>query len=224
MDVGFLYLYQSREMRWKMTVVVVDDDNLVCVSLKTIIETNFEIHVVGIGHNGLDAIKLYKEFVPNIMLMDIRMDKMTGLEAAEQIIASNQNAKVLFLTTFEDNEYIIKALKLGAKGYILKQNFETIIPSLQAVYSGQSVFGGDIVSKIPTMIDEEKNIDLSRYGLYDKEIEIISLVAEGLNNKEIAAKLFLSEGTVRNYLSTILNKLNLRDRTQLAIFYFKHGS
>jgi DNA-binding NarL/FixJ family response regulator len=128
----------------------------------------------------------------------------------------------LFLTTFADDEYIIKALKIGAHGYILKQNFECIIPAVKAVHIGQYVFGEDIVSKLPELLNKSEKNSFASYGINDKELEIISLVAEGLNNKEIAGKLFLSEGTVRNYLSTILDKLNLRDRTQLAVFYFKN--
>ncbi|MDF2556936.1 MAG: two-component response regulator [Bacillales bacterium] len=205
-----------------MQIVLVDDDKLVCSSLKTILEIDQEITVLGVGHNGKEAISLYRKLNPDILLMDIRMDVMSGLEAAEIIIKEKPNAKILFLTTFADDEYIIKALKIGAKGYILKQDFESIAPSLKAVYSGQNVFGQDIVSKIPTLLNVgQKN--LSVFDIHDKEIEIIHLVAEGLNNKEIAAKLFLSEGTVRNYLSVILEKLHLRDRTQLAIFYYRNN-
>ena len=147
---------------------------------------------------------------------------MTGLEAAEAILKIDGNAKILFLTTFSDDEYIIKSLKIGAKGYIIKQNFESIVPSLQAVHMGQNVFGNDIVSKIPKLINKKENIDYSRYGITEKELELIIAVADGLSNKEIARKLFLSEGTVRNSISTILDKLNLRDRTQLAVFYYKN--
>ena len=129
----------------------------------------------------------------------------------------------MYLTTFADNEYIVKALRIGAKGYLLKQNFESIIPAIKAVSSGQNVFGDEIVSKLPNMSWSSKP-SLSGYNLTDRELDIISNVAEGLSNKEIANLLFLSEGTVRNYISTILEKLNLRDRTQLAIFYYKHQS
>lgn len=204
-----------------MKVVVVDDDKLVCAALKTILEAE-NISVVGIGYNGKEAIKLYESLHPDIILMDIRMGTMTGLEAAEAILKIDGNAKILFLTTFSDDEYIIKSLKIGAKGYIIKQNFESIVPSLQAVHMGQNVFGNDIVSKIPKLINKKENIDYSRYGITEKELELIIAVADGLSNKEIARKLFLSEGTVRNSISTILDKLNLRDRTQLAVFYYKN--
>ncbi len=206
-----------------MRIVVVDDDKLVCTSLRTILEQDDEISVVGIGHNGKEAISLYDSLKPDILLMDIRMDTMTGLEAAEIILDADKKAKILFLTTFSDQEYIVTALKIGSKGYIIKQNFESITPALKAVHMGQSVFGDDIISRIPSMISNNGNsVDYAALGLTEREAELISLVAEGLNNKEIASRLFLSEGTVRNTITTILEKLELRDRTQLAIFYYKN--
>jgi len=195
---------------------------LVCIALKTILEADKEISVVDMGYDGNEAIELYKKHRPDILLMDIRMPAMSGLEAGEIILKEDKNARILFLTTFSDNEYIVKALKMGAKGYIIKQNFESIVPSLKAVYIGHSVFGEDIVTKIPSLIGSSKKADLSRFGITSRELSIITLVAEGLSNKEIASKLYLSEGTVRNSLSTILQKLMLRDRTQLAIFYYKN--
>lgn len=206
-----------------MKIVVVDDDKLIAMSLKTIVEASSSIEVASLGYSGEEAINLYDLHKPDILLMDIRMGGITGLEAGERILKNHKGAKILFLTTFEDDEYIITALKLGAKGYILKQHFEGIVPALNAVYGGQSVFGQEIVSKLPTMlttISEKK--DISKLDLGERELEIITLVSKGLSNKEIASKLFLSEGTVRNYISSILDKLSLRDRTQLAIFYFNN--
>jgi len=215
-----------------LRVLVVDDDRLVSVSLKTILESDKEIEVVGMGNSGQQAVELYAELKPDVLLMDIRMDGMSGIDAAEKILAKDKNAKILFLTTFSDNEYIVRALQIGAKGYILKQNFESIIPSVKAVYMGQRVFGDDIVEKIPTLnIGNNKSIvsriavgnpDQSIFELSEREIEIITEVANGLSNREISEKLYLSEGTVRNYISIILDKLGLRDRTQLAIFYYKY--
>lgn len=204
-----------------MKVVIVDDDKLVCTSLKTILEADTDITVKALGNSGVDAINLYKSYTPDILLMDIRMDGMSGLEAGEKILNEDINARILFLTTFSDNEYIIKALKIGAKGYIIKQNFESIVPALKAVYLGQTVFGDDVAIKIPFLMNESK-IDFSTLGITDKEIDIITLVAEGFSNKEISAALYLSEGTIRNSISIILEKLKLRDRTQLAIFYYKN--
>ncbi|MGB7604234.1 MAG: response regulator transcription factor, partial [Lutisporaceae bacterium] len=162
-----------------MRVVVVDDDKLVCVSLKTILEVEEDISIVGTGHNGKEAIELYNSLKPDILLIDIRMEPMTGLEAGEAILKTDKSAKILFLTTFSDDEYIIKALKIGAKGYIIKQNFECIAPSLKAIFMGQSVFGDDIVSRIPTLI-KNKKVDFSAFGIIEKEYDIITVVAEGL--------------------------------------------
>ncbi len=205
-----------------MKIVVVDDDRLVCASLKTIIESQGDIEVIGMGHNGHDAIALYRQLKPDVLLMDIRMEGMTGLEAAGIILAEEKEARILFLTTFLDDEYIIKALKIGAKGYLIKQDFESIVPSLQAVAAGQSVFGQDIVTKIPDLMNHISHHEADHFELSDKERELIDLVAQGLSNREVANSLYLSEGTVRNRISIILEKLELRDRTQLAIFYYKN--
>jgi len=205
-----------------MKVVVIDDDKLVAISLKTILEANEDISVVATGYNGEEAIALYGEHQPDVLLMDIRMEVMSGLEAAERILKECPEAKILFLTTFSDDEYIIKALSMGAKGYILKQDFEGIVPALRAVLGGQNVFGGEVMGKLPVLMQSKEEFDYTRYDINEKEQGIIELVAEGLSNKEIAEKLFLSEGTVRNYISSILEKLALRDRTQLAVFYYKN--
>ena len=205
-----------------MKVVVIDDDQLVAISLKTILEVDCELEVAAIGNSGKEAISLYEKEKPDVLLMDIRMEGMTGLEAAELILEKYSDAKILFLTTFSDDEYIVKALSIGAKGYILKQDFEGIVPALKAVQGGQSVFGGEIVNKIPVLTQSKEEFDYGKYEISEKEQLIIELVAEGLSNREIAEQLFLSEGTVRNYISSVLEKLSLRDRTQLAVFYYKN--
>lgn len=205
-----------------MRVLIVDDDVLVAISLKTILEADDEVEVLVTGHSGEEAIALYEEHKPDVLLMDIRMSGMTGLEAGEQILAKNKQAKILYLTTFMDDEYIVKALAIGAKGYILKQDFEGIVPALKAVYGGQNVFGQDIVEKLPELMGQKKGFDYEQYDITEKEFEIIEEVAKGYSNKEIATHLYLSEGTVRNYISTILEKLALRDRTQLACFYYQN--
>ncbi len=255
-----------------MNIVVIDDDKLVSISLKTIIESSQTVHVVAVGGSGEEAIKLYDEYKPDVMLMDIRMQGMSGLEAGETILEKHknarilylttfsddeyiikalkigakgyilkqqfeaivpaletvmrgQNARILYLTTFSDDEYIIKALKIGAKGYILKQQFEAIVPALETVMRGQIVFEEAVMTKIPSLLTQkDARFDYAKFDINEKEHEIIELVAEGLSNKEIAAELFLSEGTVRNYISIVLSKLELRDRTQLAVFYYKNLS
>lgn len=205
-----------------MNILIVDDDKLVALSLKTILEAQGDIKVLAIGESGQDAIRLYDELTPDILLTDIRMDNMNGLDAAKTILERHPDAKILLLTTFSDDEYIIRAIQLGAKGYILKQAFESIAPALTAVYNGQTVFGDEIMNKIPSLMNKQPSADFKAFGLSDKEFEIVRLVSDGLNNKEIATELFLGEGTVRNYISVILEKLELRDRTQLACFYYKN--
>lgn len=205
-----------------MNIILIDDDKLITSSLKMILETDSDISVLATGANGLEAISLYEQYSPDVLLMDIRMEQMSGIESAKHILNQHPDAKILFLTTFVDDEYIINALRIGAKGYIIKQEYETIIPALKAVYSGQNVFGNEIISKIPDLMNPSATFSYEQYDINEKEYQIIEAIANGLSNKEIADKLCLSEGTIRNYLSIILEKLNLRDRTQLAIYYYKH--
>lgn len=205
-----------------MNIVIVDDDRLAAASLKTILEAQEKIKVQAVGYDGAEAITLYEEYRPDVLLLDIRMQHMTGLDAAERIMGKYHDAKILFLTTFSDDEYIVRALHIGAKGYILKQDFEGIAPALEAVCLGQTVFGGKVVDKLPDLLQEESHFNYEEMGITSKEYEIIELVAQGMSNKEISEQTFLSEGTIRNYLSNILNKLELRDRTQLAVFFYKN--
>lgn len=206
-----------------MKVLLIDDDKLVCSSLKIIISSDPEITIAGTGYSGKDGVDLYRKLKPDVLLMDIRMENMSGLDAGGIILSQYPQARILYLTTFLDDDYIIKALHIGAKGYMLKQNYESIVPALKAVHAGQNVYGDEIITKLPLLIGkacEEKN--LARFGITEREIEIIKKIADGLSNKEISDTLFLSEGTIRNNISTILEKLNLRDRTQIAIFYYKN--
>ena len=213
-----------------MRVLIVDDDALITSALKMILEVD-KIDVVGVGHDGSEAIQLFETLKPDILLMDIRMTEMTGLDAAKTILSQYPDAKILLLTTFSDDEYIIQALKYGVKGYLIKQDYSSIVPALNAVSKSQTVFGTEIIAKIPGLLHTKQphpqaKFNYEDYSLTAKEYQLIGLVADGLSNKEISVQMFLSEGTIRNYLSTILDKLNLRDRTQLAIFYLttKNGS
>lgn len=206
-----------------MNIVIVDDDRFVSGALKTILEVSEEITVDAVGEDGAEAVALYRRHRPDVLLMDIRMKEMSGLEAAEKILEEFPDAKILLLTTFSDDDYIVRALRLGAKGYLLKQDYASILPALQAVDSGQTVFGREVVSKLPNLIHPQKeSYDYRARDISPRELEIIRLIAEGLSNREIASELFLSEGTVRTYLSSILDKLSLRDRTQVAVFYYQH--
>lgn len=223
-----------------MRVLLVDDDPLVRSSLKVIVEADRSLCVVGTAGDGHEAVVQFDRLQPDILLMDIRMGEMDGLSAGGTILNAHPDARILFLTTFADDEYIIKALRMGAHGYLLKQDFESIVPALKAVMAGQSVFGDTIMARIPIWMGPSTEAEKTRLAgeganastdalplspgnsLRERERELIRLVAEGLNNREIAARLFLGEGTVRNQLSVILEKLGLRDRTQLVIFYYKN--
>ncbi len=207
----------------KKKIIIIDDDELITMSLKMILQADDEFEVVAEGHDGSEALPLYEEMKPDIILMDIRMPKMNGLEAAKEVLAKYKDAVILLLTTFSDEEYIVQALKIGVRGYLLKQDYKALPESLRAAMSGQTVFGGAVVERIPDIMQSKSSsFDYSAAGITDKEYAVIQLVAEGLSNQEIADKLFLSLGTVRNYISVILEKLEIRDRTQLAIFYLKH--
>ena len=203
-----------------MNIIVIDDDKLVALSLKTILESTGKVTVAAMGESGQQAVELYGSIRPDVVLMDIRMDGMTGIEAGEIILKNFPDARILYLTTFSDDEYIVKALNMGAKGYILKQDFDGIAPALEAVMRGQSVFGEKIITKLPELMVPKEKYDFAAHGISDKEREVLELVAKGHSNKEIAGQLFLSEGTVRNYISSLLDKLCLRDRTQLAVYYY----
>ena len=205
-----------------MKLVIIDDDCLVSGALKTILEASGEVTIAATGTDGTDAVRLYREHLPDILLMDIRMKQMDGLQATVEIRKEFSDANILLLTTFSDDEYIVKALRSGARGYLLKQDYTNLLPALKAVASGQTVFGCEVVSKLPGLFRKKEEFDYAAAQISDRELEIITLIADGRSNKEIAAELFLSEGTVRNYLSDILDKLNLRDRTQLAVFYYQH--
>lgn len=202
-----------------MNIIIIDDDKMITYALKTIVGSDSEIEVVGIGYGYEDAIIFLEKERIDIALLDIRMGDKTGIDILEYINNKNIDTRVLFLTTFLDDEYIKKALSLGAYGYILKDDFENIIPAIKAVNAGQKVFGSNVLN---TIYNERTNKEELSTILTKKELIILKEVAEGLNNKEISSKLYLSEGTVRNYISLILEKLDLRDRTQLAIYYLNN--
>ena len=204
-----------------MKIMIVDDDPLVQESLKIILEKDGDIEVVSLCGSGREAVSAFAEVKPDLVLSDIRMEDMDGLAATSEILKIDPQAKVLLLTTFLDDEYINQALKVGAKGYILKQDCASLSDAVRAVYGGQTVFGGKIVERLPDLLNRSESFRWEDYDITPKEQEIVELVAEGLSNKEIAQKLFLGEGTVRNMISSVLSKLDLRDRTQLACFYYQ---
>lgn len=198
-----------------MRVIVVDDDKIVVKSLVTILGA-MGIDVVGTASNGKEALDEFKRLHPDVVLLDIRMDEYDGIWATEKIIESDKNAKILLLTTFSEEEYIKNAVVKGAKGYILKDNIEDLKPAIEAVYNGKIVFDPDVYKIAINVASEKKPENLTK-----RELEVLELLADGMNNKEIGEKLFLSEGTVRNHVSQILLKTGTRDRTELAVKYLK---
>ncbi len=204
-----------------MRLILIDDDMLVVSALKIILE-NEGFEIAASANDGGSALALYEKYVPDVLLMDIRMKDKDGLTAAGEILTKYPDARILLLTTFSDDEYIIKALRLGAAGYLLKQDYQNIIPAIRAAAMGQSVFGTEIVSRLPQLMKSpEDDFKPEAYGLSERETDVIRLISDGLSNREIAERLFLSEGTVRNYLTAVLDKLDLRDRTQVAVFYLR---
>lgn len=205
-----------------MKVLVVDDDALIRESLSVLLALDENIEVAGTASNGQEAYDLCRTLSPDIVLMDVRMPVMDGVLGTKLIKTSFNKIKVVILTTFQDDEYIKEALKNGAEGYILKsQSSDSIIESLKAVSKGNMVFGKNVAGTISSLIKDEKKKTTKDYNLTERESDILRLIADGYSNKEIAGELYLGEGTVRNYVTTLLEKLELRDRTQLAIFYLK---
>ena len=206
-----------------MRILIADDDALIRESLTILLEIEEDIQVIGTASTGQEAFEICQREKPDIVLMDIRMPVMDGVLGTKLIKSSFKDIKVVILTTFKDDEYIKEAVKNGAEGYILKsQPSDSIIESLRAVAKGNSVFQNEVAGVLTTMLKDNKRKDIGQYGLTEKEFELLKLISDGFSNKEIAGQLFLSEGTVRNYVTTLLDKLALRDRTQLAIFYLKN--
>lgn len=212
-----------------MRIAIVDDDPIVCQSLETILTATGTAEVLWTANDGDSAVRRYFETPasrPDVLLIDIQMPGTSGLDAAREILATDPAARILFLTTFTDQSYIAQAMGLGAKGYLIKQDVAAVGPALQAVMAGQVVLGAEVLGKLtertpdPADSDDSRDTADSIEGLLgEREREITALVAEGLDNRDIAARLFLSEGTVRNRISAILDKLGLTNRTQLAILW-----
>lgn len=213
----------------KIKIILVDDEKLVVDGLKIILETYEDIEVVNTALNGEEALKACREKETDIVLMDIRMPKCDGVMGTKLIKKEFPKVKILILTTFNDVLYIHEALKYGASGYILKDSdYDLIYEGIKACFKGNIVINPEVASKILSENGEynkKNSIENIKkdYDLSEKEVNIIVEVANGLSNKEIGEKLFLTEGTIKNNISTILSKLSLRDRTQLTIFAFKNN-
>ncbi len=231
MDLPFTYRYQSDGVKNMIKVLIADDQELIRESLKIVLQTKENIEVTDAVENGQEVIKSIRKNPPDVILMDIRMPKMDGVQCTKIIKENYPGIKIIILTTFDDDEYVYNALKFGASGYILKGiSMDELVKSIATVYSGKAMINPDIATKVVELFSKMAQADFSIQvddkaidDLTRTEIKIIEQVEYGNSNKEISERLNLSEGTVRNYLSTILNKLGLRDRTQLAIWAVQTG-
>lgn len=207
-------------------VVIADDIQILRQGLKAILSQDPQIRVTGLASNGKEAFECCKKEVPDVVLMDMRMPEYDGSWGITAIKNSFPKVKILVLTTFDDQETVDAAVRSGADGYILKEmEDEKVIQSVKMVCAGIQVFGGDVFEGIRRQMTSQ-NLNQpecpAALGLTDRERDIMRCVARGMDNKEIASELFLAEGTVRNHISRLLDKLKLKDRTQLAVFTVKN--
>lgn len=202
-----------------MRILIVDDDALVLKSLEMILKTE-GIEEIYASKNGKEAFDIYKDHKVDLVLQDIRLKEENGIDIAGKLLEYDKEAKIILLTTFKDEEYINKAIKIGVKGYILKDNVDSLFQSIQTVMAGNMVLDSEVISDIKLSSQLKKSIE--DFDITERELDIIKLLAEGMNNKEISQSLYLSEGTVRNYISNLLDKLDLRDRSQIVVFYYKN--
>lgn len=214
------------------TVMIAEDQKLLRESFKSIIENNSDIKVVACAVNGKEAYDLCKEYKPDVILMDLSMPICNGTEATKLIKSEFPSTKVLILTASNDKADVTDAIRNGADGYILKDiSTEELILSIKSTSLGLGIITKDILSPIVLDMSNEskhsKNKDIDIYGinisLNERELKIVSMIVDGKDNKEIGASLFIAEGTVKNIITEIISKLQLKDRTQLAVYAVKNG-
>lgn len=202
----------------KIKIIIAEDSDFVRDGMRIILDVDEDFEVLGCAKNGQEAIELAKENAPDIFLMDIQMPKMDGIEATKYIVENNLG-KVLILTTFDDDELVQSALKNGAKGYLIKNHTpEHLKQMIKSVHNGTGVMEEAILENLAKNTEAKTNV-FCEEGYTAREMDIIKAVAEGLSNREIANRLFISEGTVKNYITSILAKENLSHRTALAVYY-----
>ena len=212
-------------------VMFADDQELIRESLKIVLNTHDDLQVIDTVEDGFGVLDSLKRKMPDVILMDIRMPRMDGVYCTKAVKEQYPNIKIIILTTFDDDEFVFSALKYGASGYLLKGvSMEGLYQAILTVVSGGAMINPDIATKVFRLFSKMANTnyaisvnDESIKELSKPEWRVIQQVGFGMSNKEIAQKLYLSEGTVRNYLSSILSKLELRDRTQLAIWAVQTG-
>lgn len=211
----------------RIRILIADDHSMVRQGLKQIIELEEDMIVVAQAANGDDAVKLAKKCRPDIILMDINMPGVNGIEAIKELRKEKHRYKIIVITIHQDKAYLFKTLKLGAEGYVQKDADATVlIKAVRKVYRGESYvqpsMTNDLIKEFSRMSSEEK-AKRGKNDLTPRELEVLELIAEGMLNKEIADELFISEKTVKNHVSNIFKKLNVSDRTQAAIYAFKHN-
>jgi DNA-binding NarL/FixJ family response regulator len=209
-----------------MKVLICDDQAIVCEGLSRILSSDPELNVVGIAINGEEALEMIPTAQPDIVLMDLKMPIMNGVVATRKIKESYPEIHVLVLTTYDDDEWIFDAIRGGASGYLLKDTPpKDLITAIKGTKEGKSYIDPSIGGKVLTQVATKKKPEPlpSTFSLSDREFEVLNLVAQGLTNADIAQKLFLTEGTVRNYTSEIFKKLGVSDRTQAAIVAIRYG-
>ncbi|MBX3135764.1 response regulator transcription factor [Candidatus Obscuribacterales bacterium] len=205
----------------KIKVLIVDDQTLVRQGLATLLALEEDLEIVGQAGDGEEAISQVGFLQPDVVLMDMRMPKKTGVEATQEICKRYPSVKVLVLTTYDEDDLIVGALKAGACGYLLKDSpSEKLAIAIRAVKEGYTQLSPAVTPKVVSLMhgsEKSKKADLLK-SFSEREVEIIELIAKGLSNKEIAETLYITQGTVKNYVTKILGQLNLRDRTQLAVW------
>lgn len=202
-------------------VAIVDDDDLIRESLKIIVGSNEDIDIKGTFKNGQELLKYLEGSYLDVVLMDIRMPILNGVETLAEMRRRDCKTKVIVLTTFDEDEYIEKSLNQGAIGYLLKNTTpDKIIDTIKMAYNGISVIQEDILKRYKEIGQSTPKGKIDKSLFSDREYEVIVGISQGLSNKEISKKLFISEGTVKNYITSILNKTDLKHRTQIAVYYY----
>ncbi|AMW30812.1 MULTISPECIES: response regulator [Arthrospira] len=207
-------------------VLLVDDQGIIREGLRSLLEAKPDLEIVGEAENGKVAVELALKLKPDVVLMDVRMPIMDGVAAMRSLAEQQPEIKVLVLTTFDDDEYITQAMESGAKGYLLKDTpSDELAQAIRAVYQGYTQLGPGLFEKVMAAKSKpSRDEPLPGYlqDLTPRELEVLRLIGKGYSNREIAQELFISERTVKNHVSSILSRLNLRDRTQVALLANKY--
>jgi DNA-binding NarL/FixJ family response regulator len=208
-----------------MRVLIVDDQALVRRGLAKLLEIEESVEVVGEAADGVEALRLVPSARPDVALVDARMPRMDGVELIRRLSEEHPRVAAIVLTTFDDDGYVFGGLRAGAKGYLLKDTPpDELVSAIEKVGRGETVLGGRVAARVVSELNRSVGPDVRNYGgLSEREAKVARLVGSGANNHKIALTLYITEGTARNHVSKILRKLDLRDRTQLAIWAAERG-